>query len=162
MRDKVFAVRWARLRLPSGQVARSLWKEAHRQLNKLRIARNVKYIHNNREAIAEVQFYFRARIEDETHAYALIDDFSAPDAEFLELSYGTFYICGHGQGEHLFVIPVKDIVSVVAMVPLSIHPRAAELFHDSENSYFLVEKPGLDAIRLAGYMEKDEELDDPL
>jgi hypothetical protein len=34
--------RWARLRLPNGQVARSAWKEQQRPLEKLRMARNVK------------------------------------------------------------------------------------------------------------------------
>ena len=35
-------VRWARLRLPNGQVARSSWKEKLKPLTKLRMARNVK------------------------------------------------------------------------------------------------------------------------
>ena len=35
-------VRWARLRLPNGQVARSAWKERLKPLNKVRMARNVK------------------------------------------------------------------------------------------------------------------------
>ena len=34
--------RWARLRLPNGQVARSRWKESIKPLGKVRIARNVK------------------------------------------------------------------------------------------------------------------------
>ena len=34
--------RWARLRLPNGQVARSRWKESHKPLNKIRVSRNVK------------------------------------------------------------------------------------------------------------------------
>jgi hypothetical protein len=34
--------RWARLRLPNGQVARSMWKESLKPLTKIRIARNVK------------------------------------------------------------------------------------------------------------------------
>ena len=34
--------RWARLRLPNGQVARSRWKESLKPLQKLRTARNVK------------------------------------------------------------------------------------------------------------------------
>ena len=34
--------RWARLRLPNGQVARSQWKEALKPINKIRTARNVK------------------------------------------------------------------------------------------------------------------------
>jgi hypothetical protein len=35
-------VRWARVRLPNGQVARSSWKEKLKPLTKLRMARNVK------------------------------------------------------------------------------------------------------------------------
>lgn len=38
--------RWARLRLPNGQVARSRWKESLKPLGKLRIARNVKVIYS--------------------------------------------------------------------------------------------------------------------
>lgn len=34
--------RWARLRLPNGQVARSRWKEAQKPLKKIRTSRNVK------------------------------------------------------------------------------------------------------------------------
>jgi hypothetical protein len=34
--------RWARLRLPNGQVARSVWKEKAKPLEKVRMARNVK------------------------------------------------------------------------------------------------------------------------
>lgn len=34
--------RWARLRLPNGQVARSTWKENLKPINKVRMARNIK------------------------------------------------------------------------------------------------------------------------
>lgn len=34
--------RWARLRLPNGQIARSAWREKQKPLNKVRMARNVK------------------------------------------------------------------------------------------------------------------------
>jgi hypothetical protein len=34
--------RWARLRLPNGQIARSSWKEQLKPLEKVRMARNVK------------------------------------------------------------------------------------------------------------------------
>lgn len=37
-------VRWARLRLPNGQIARSAWKESLKPLEKVRMARNVKVI----------------------------------------------------------------------------------------------------------------------
>jgi hypothetical protein len=34
--------RWARLRLPNGQIARSAWKEKQKALDKVRMARNVR------------------------------------------------------------------------------------------------------------------------
>ena len=34
--------RWARLRLPNGQIARSRWKEILKPLDKIRVSRNVK------------------------------------------------------------------------------------------------------------------------
>ena len=37
-------VRWARLKLPNGQIARSLWKEKEKRFDQLRKARNVKVI----------------------------------------------------------------------------------------------------------------------
>ena len=40
--DCLKITRWARLRLPNGQVARSRWKEAQMRLNKVRMSRNVK------------------------------------------------------------------------------------------------------------------------
>lgn len=42
MTGSLGVVRWARLSLPNGQIARSLWKESRRPLNKLRTSRNVK------------------------------------------------------------------------------------------------------------------------
>jgi hypothetical protein len=35
-------VRWARVKLPNGQISRCVWKETRKPLNKLRISRNVK------------------------------------------------------------------------------------------------------------------------
>ena len=34
--------RWARLRLPNGQIARSRWKEVRKPLTKVRMSRNIK------------------------------------------------------------------------------------------------------------------------
>jgi hypothetical protein len=39
------AVRWSRLRLPNGQVARSAWKECIKPLENVRMARNIKVSH---------------------------------------------------------------------------------------------------------------------
>jgi hypothetical protein len=44
---------------------------------------------------------------------------------------------------------VKSIESVVAMVPHK---------YKNQDAFFLVEKPGLDMITLAGYEEADEDL----
>ncbi|KAJ6564265.1 hypothetical protein B0H19DRAFT_1067845 [Mycena capillaripes] len=41
-RGTLSVVRWARLKLPNGQIARSAWKEKRRPLDKVRMARNVK------------------------------------------------------------------------------------------------------------------------
>lgn len=41
---KLKLVKWARLRLPNGQIARSAWKESLKPLHKLRISRNVKVV----------------------------------------------------------------------------------------------------------------------
>ncbi|KAJ6529004.1 hypothetical protein B0H19DRAFT_889358, partial [Mycena capillaripes] len=148
MTGSLYVVRWARLRLPNGQIARSVWREAQRPLNKLRIARNVKISFNGGQQLAEVHFYFRAKIQGTADTLALVDLYSEPDEEFLRDSYGTVAICAHGEGKHLVVIPVKDILSVVAMVPLTIIPGASERYLDPETSYFLVEKPGLDLMEL--------------
>lgn len=40
--SQVSVVRWARLRLPTGQIARCLWTEKSKPLDRLRMARNVK------------------------------------------------------------------------------------------------------------------------
>ena len=38
-------VRWARLRLPNGQIARSRWKETLKTIDKIRVSRNVKVLY---------------------------------------------------------------------------------------------------------------------
>lgn len=40
--NDIVIARWARLRLPNGQIARSRWKESQKPLEKIRIARNIK------------------------------------------------------------------------------------------------------------------------
>ncbi|KAJ7075031.1 hypothetical protein B0H15DRAFT_894600, partial [Mycena belliarum] len=52
--------RWARLRLPNGQIARSAWKERQKPLKNVRMARNVKFNATGHDEIGEVQFYFCA------------------------------------------------------------------------------------------------------
>jgi hypothetical protein len=77
----------------------------------------------------------------------------------LEESYNTVWSCGYERDEHLVVIPVQKIISVVAMVP---HLVTLDLGGEEEQSlsYFLVEKPGLDMIDFAGYQEVDNEAEE--
>jgi hypothetical protein len=52
-------VRWARLRLPNGQIARSAWKEGRRPLDKVRMARNVKVsllLYNSNNPLKHVSY----------------------------------------------------------------------------------------------------------
>ncbi|KAJ6484804.1 hypothetical protein C8R45DRAFT_829746 [Mycena sanguinolenta] len=157
-RGALSVVRWARLQLPNGQIARSAWREKKRPLYKVRMARNVKIRRTEEVGIGEVLFYFRAEITGEPVAFALIDWYSEPDEEFLRESYGTVWSCGHGGGEHLSVIPAKAILSVVSMVPHTLAPRASERYR--ADCYFLVEKPGLDVAHLRGYRQQDAAAED--
>ena len=156
--------RWARLRLPNGQIARSAWKEKAKALEKVRMARNVKVclyivllvttnmctqlLLESQIQFGEVQYYFRI---DENRTAALVSLYSPPDVGLLESSYGAVCACTY-QGEHgLQVVEVQVIQSVVAMVPLSRHNK-----DDADGQYFVVEKPGLDVAYLAGAEEADE------
>ena len=81
--------------------------------------------------------------------FALVELYSTPDQEILRQSYDTVYSCGLAPGEHLMVIAVDLICSVVAMVPHSPEPGLL--------AYFLVEKPGLDLLCIIGYEEDDDD-----
>ncbi|KAJ7745021.1 hypothetical protein DFH07DRAFT_749135 [Mycena maculata] len=154
---KLSLARWARLRLPNGQIARSRWKEIRRPLDKVRMARNVKVssLSLSKEiAISEVHFFFRAEVAGLPQAFALVDLYSQPDEDFIRESHSTVWSCGHGEGKHLRVIPAQSILSVVAMVPHDLAAGAAERYRP--NNYFLVEKPGLDIMQLVGYEQADD------
>ncbi|KIJ44524.1 hypothetical protein M422DRAFT_104374, partial [Sphaerobolus stellatus SS14] len=65
-------LRWARLKLPNGQIARSLWKETSISLKNIRQARCVKVKIDGIICFAEVQFYFCMTVLKELKAVALI------------------------------------------------------------------------------------------
>ncbi|KAF8583936.1 hypothetical protein K439DRAFT_1295525, partial [Ramaria rubella] len=73
--------RWAHVRLPTGQVAWSVWKELQKPLMKLCRARCLNF--------AEVQYYFLAKIRGENRGLALISLYSRPDAQLFEDSNWT-------------------------------------------------------------------------
>ncbi|KAG1843970.1 hypothetical protein F4604DRAFT_1937843 [Suillus subluteus] len=134
--------RWACLRLPNGQVARSAWKENAMSWQP-RIARNVKLSIDGEMSIAEVLFYFNMTIHDESKTFALVSQFSPPHAELLRRSFQTVVACHYGGDTSLKLVKVSAIQSVVAMVP---HP-----FPGIDNMlFYLIEWPGLDIIQMGG------------
>ena len=81
----------------------------------------------------------------------MVSLYSDPCQDLLKLSYNTLLSCTHDKG--MRVIDVKTIRSVIAMVP-------HKPFHeDTQQRYFIVEKPGLDVAYLGGNVEvvPDEE-----
>ncbi|KAJ7732354.1 hypothetical protein DFH07DRAFT_990903, partial [Mycena maculata] len=134
--------RWARLRLPNGQIARSAWKEKQKALKNVRMARNIHFTDTVvGESYGEVQFLFQARISDEMRTLALISPYSPPDQQLLEDSSNTLWVCSTTEQNSLRVIDVKIITSVVGMVPFD------------EDRVFAVHKMGLDVAEMAGYTE---------
>ncbi|KAJ7092934.1 hypothetical protein B0H15DRAFT_777192 [Mycena belliarum] len=134
--------RWARLRLPNGQIIRSVWKES--RLAKVRIARNIKCRSLGGSILfAEVQFFFQATIDDTEQTLALVSVYSAPDADLLRESYNTVMQCEYFGEDNLEVIKITQIQAGVGMVPIG-----------DEGTYFVAEKLGLDIATMGG-MEED-------
>ncbi|TBU41207.1 hypothetical protein BD309DRAFT_868737 [Dichomitus squalens] len=150
-------LRWARLRLPNGQVARCGWKEIALEARgrKPRRARMVKVCLRD-ERFAEVQYFFRMDLHGHTETLAMVAWFTPPDKDILTFSRGTLLACQHLGDSSRAVIFAKQIVSVIAMVPLPLssqeaqQPRADVLYRDR---FYVVEKPGLDVARMAGRVE---------
>lgn len=94
----------------------------------------------------EVQYFFCARLGENTFPLAMVSRYTPPDQEILKKSHGVVYLCSYTGKEDLVVISAKQILSVVAMIPLD---------HENPEKVFLVEKPGLDVAILGS---KDEAL----
>ncbi|KIY50323.1 hypothetical protein FISHEDRAFT_64952 [Fistulina hepatica ATCC 64428] len=138
--------RWARLRLPNGQVARSLWKEsAMRQSYKsVRQACNVKL------DFGEVQYYFIMECDDKSiTALAMVSMYSPPDRALWEFSHGTLWRCEYQGQQNLRVLPVSWIQAVVGMVPFpQLDENGIQHLPTNTSSFFVVEKMGLDVTYL--------------
>ncbi|KAI0739775.1 hypothetical protein C8Q80DRAFT_1111115 [Daedaleopsis nitida] len=152
--------RWARLSLPSRQIARTAWKERSRYVLSIRILYMSKVHESDGNHIAEVQYFFQNMTRGVVTTYAMVSVFSEADPAILEDSIYTVVACasrGH-LAESYEVVRVQDIVTVVAMVPL---PRTArEEREGAPERFFLVEKPGLDVAFLAGHAQGLDEVDD--
>lgn len=76
----------------------------------------------------------------ETRAFALVSPYSPPIQYLLEVSNSTLVVCMYQGEDVLWVIDVKSILSVVAMIPF---PYTIDGHNDY---YFMVEKVGLDVV----------------
>ncbi|KAI0682956.1 hypothetical protein C8T65DRAFT_595700 [Cerioporus squamosus] len=153
--------RWARLAIPTGQVARSAWKEVDREARGKQPRRS-RMLTGDR--FAEVQYYFAFQMHgsarEDLKGLAMIAPFSAPDQSLLEASNSTLLACTHPGNDTREVVFAKEIVSVVAMVPLPM--TDAEAREDGAiaryaSRFFVVEKPGLDIAQFAGRVENPED-----
>ncbi|KAF8954065.1 hypothetical protein BDZ97DRAFT_1629259, partial [Flammula alnicola] len=112
--------KWARMRLPNGQIVRGGWKEKHKALEKVRMGRNIKYYNNGlrkHPKFAELQYFFQAKFNGEKKTCAMVSVFSDPDAQILLQSSRALWVCEYRGDDTLEVIPAKWISSCVAMPP---------------------------------------------
>ncbi|OJT06314.1 hypothetical protein TRAPUB_2832 [Trametes pubescens] len=148
--------RWARLELPQGQIARTAWKECNWEAHG-RQPRRGRMLTGDR--FAEIQYFFRYTINNIDRALAMVAPFLGPDEDILAESEGALLACTYCGAVARHVIPVQEIMSVVAMVPLPLTPQEAA--HDDaqdlrENRYFVIEKLGLDVAYMGGTRERQE------
>ncbi|KAJ6550878.1 hypothetical protein DFH09DRAFT_892146, partial [Mycena vulgaris] len=109
--------RWARLRLPNGQIARSAWKEMLKPPDKLRRARCARLSLENKTEFAEILYFFKFKIGTKVHAFALVILFSSPDFDLLKDSEYVVWSAVHMGVEGLRVVDVSCIQAVVSMPP---------------------------------------------
>ncbi|KAJ4500088.1 hypothetical protein C8R41DRAFT_863424 [Lentinula lateritia] len=138
--------KWGRLRLPNGQIARSLYSESDKNRANVRNTRNVKIRVDGLKTYAEVWYYFLyapdPQCPDDLTAYALVSIYSDPLKEVLADSYNELWACFYQGDKCLRVINTRNILSTVSMQPLPL------LLGDPEGLWFVVEKTGVDDAEL--------------
>ena len=85
-------------------------------------------------------FYFTKTIRGETRAFALISPYSAPNEHLLNASHNTLIVCRYQSEAILWVVEIRSILSVVAMIPFPF------LINGHSDCYYMVEKIGLDVL----------------
>ena len=118
-------------------------------------------------AFGEVQYFFKIKLGDTSLALAMVSKYGNPNPALLKLSSGALYSSKYLGSSALEVIDVKSIISVVAMVKHPFGFDSVSLPETSptyatgnqftadnlKDSYYLVEKIGLDTLQMAGYQE---------
>ncbi|TBU42774.1 hypothetical protein BD309DRAFT_865630, partial [Dichomitus squalens] len=106
-------------------------------------------------SFAEVQYFFRLQrmredggTDDADMTLAMVSKFTAPDPAIVREFHGTLLACRYQGDVSREVIEVKQIATVIAMVPLAPRreeaedPRVAELY---SNRFFVMERLGFDS-----------------
>ncbi|TBU21771.1 hypothetical protein BD311DRAFT_677574 [Dichomitus squalens] len=143
-------IKRGRLRLPGGQVARTAWKECagERRGRPVHRSRMVKVRGSSLGSRSRLRMREDGGTDDVDMTLAMVSKFTAPDAAIVRESYGTLLACRYQGEASREVIDVKEIASVIAMVPLpprreeAEDPRAAELY---SNRFFVMERLGFDS-----------------
>jgi len=113
---------------------------------------------NNHSKFTEVQFFFHLQFAEEIHNLAVVSIFSSPDQELLEHSFQAIYACHYQEDNALVAIDVKNINSVVSMVPYFKIAQDGEILM-LHTEHFLVEKIGMEITALLGQGDEDKEED---
>lgn len=100
----------------------------------------MQIFHQNVIHFAEVKFYFVKTFGGEPQAFALVSLYSPPNEHILHITNNTLVVCRYRGEGALVVIDVRDILSVVAMIPFPF------ILDGCDSQYFMVEKIGLDVI----------------
>ncbi|KAI1782309.1 hypothetical protein LXA43DRAFT_957563 [Ganoderma leucocontextum] len=154
--------RWARLRLPNQQVARSAWKECEKPLTKLRMARCIKFETNGRLDVGEVRYF--AQVGPQQRPVALVSVFGPMDAALFEDSFETIELMPYRGDTALKVIDVKSIKAVVGMIPDLVVGDDAwrgdyKHLHVGQD-YFVVEKLGFEVDITMGSVDPEMDVDE--
>ncbi|KAJ7130701.1 hypothetical protein C8R46DRAFT_924766 [Mycena filopes] len=148
-------VRWARAKLPNGQIVRALWKEEGMEVS--RAARHVKVTDADEDCeFAEVLFFFILNVEEEERYLAVASFFGPPDPHLLEISCKTYWSTRHSRDSDVRAVDITSIASCVMMAPDNqYHHYCAD--GSEVDRWFLMEKPGLKLALWTGAPEPMDE-----
>ncbi|CDO78075.1 hypothetical protein BN946_scf185020.g1 [Trametes cinnabarina] len=135
--------KWARLYLPSGQIARTLWKEGERE-HTSQAVRRARMVKLRDGSFAEVQYFFRLTLpHDNICTLAMLRKFAPPDQAILTETLGVLTVCQQEAELAHEVVEAKELVAVVGMVPLVERAGGAE-GEEHPLRHFVVEKLSID------------------
>ncbi|KAI0714436.1 hypothetical protein C8T65DRAFT_771783 [Cerioporus squamosus] len=150
--------KWARLRIPTGQIARTAWKECEWEAAG-RVPRRARMVRLANDTYAEIQYFFQMNIDGRELGLVMLAPFSARDAALYQSTFGVLMAC-MAQPDARLVVNATDIASVVAMFPSILtaeEERRADAADLRKQRFYVGEKVGMEISILQGYMEPDNE-----